>query len=215
MSDHNPILIVDDSDFDRELLTKALTLSADFPIIQASSGEECLEILEKQQVSLILMDILMPGLHGSAILKKIREKHNPIELPIIMITSKSETSEVVSCLKNGANDYIIKPVNFEVAVSRISTHLKLAELSVEMSRLKEVATLNAVITTYNHEINNPLSIAIGCINSADLNNTETKKKLNDALWRVADIVKKIKSVSEKNKIEYQDYSSAAKMLKVK
>lgn len=209
------ILVVDDSDFDRAMLLKALAIKGGFPTLEASSGEQSLEIIGTQSVGLVLMDIMMPGTIGSEVLKKIRERFNAIELPIIMVTSKSEASDIISCLQAGANDYITKPVNFDVAVSRITTHLKLAELSHEMSRLKEIATLDAMITTYNHEINNPLAIAIGCLGAPDLNLPTTKEKLNTALWRVADIVKKIKSLSEKKEIEYQDYGSSSKMVKVK
>lgn len=210
-----PILVVDDSDFDRAMLVKALCLKSNFSTLEASSGDKCLEILNTQSVGIVLMDIMMPGIHGTEVLKKIREKFNPIELPIIMITAKSETSDVVSCLQNGANDYITKPVNFEVAISRISTHLKLAEVSHEMSRLKVIAALDAIITTYNHEINNPLSIAIGCLDTPLLKDEVAVEKLRSSLWRVADIVKKIKTVAEQKEAEYQDYSEFVKMVKLK
>ncbi len=157
----------------------------------------------------------MPGVHGTEVLKKIREKFNPIWLPIIMITAKSEASDVVSCLQKGANDYITKPLNFEVAVSRISTHLKLAEISHEMSRLKEMAALDAMITTYSHEINNPLAIAIGCLNTSLLDDEVAVEKLKSSLWRVADIVKKIRSVTEQKEAEYQEYAGSGKMVKMR
>ena len=212
---NRPILIVDDSDFERGLLSKALSLKGSYQILEAQNGDECLEIIGKQTVGLILMDIMMPGTFGSDVLKKIREQFNAIELPIIMVTSKSDAVDIISCLQSGANDYITKPVNFEVAISRITTHLKLAAISNEMSRLKEMATVDAMITTYNHEINNPLAIAISCIESKDIAEPATKERLKVALWRVADIVKKIKSLSEKKEIEYEPYASSSKMFKLK
>ncbi len=209
------VLIVDDSTFDRALLSKALSKKGGFKTEEAENGERCLEILEKGSIDLVLMDIMMPGKFGTAILVKIREKLNPIELPIIMVTSKSDASDVVGCLQNGANDYIQKPVNFDIAISRILTHLRLTDFSKEMSRLKELATLNAIITTYNHEINNPLAIAIGCLHTLGPSPDDPKRKhLSDALWRIADIVKQIKHVSEKHEIEYESYSNL-KMIKIK
>jgi len=158
---------------------------------------------------------MMPGTFGTEVLMKIREKHNPIELPIIMVTSKADASDVIRCLQSGANDYITKPVTFDVAVTRISTHLRLAEVSREMSRLQEMAALDAMITTYNHEINNPLAIAIGCLNAPLLKDEVAVEKLKSSLWRVADIVKKIRSVTEKKEAEYEQYASSGRTIKVR
>lgn len=210
-----PILVVDDSDFDRGLLVKALSKKGKFQTLEANSGEQCLRILEKQNVGLILMDILMPGASGSQVLLKIRERFNPIELPIIMVTSKADAKDVIECLQSGANDYITKPVHFEVAITRIKTHLQIAQLSKEMSRLKEMAALDAMITTYNHEINNPLTVAIGCLNSRLLTDEKAVKRLSAALWRVADVVKKIREITEKKEAEFSTYVGSSKMVKLK
>lgn len=208
------IMIVDDSDFDRELLLKALLRKGNFKIIEAGSGEQCLELLKTQKVDIILMDIMMPGEFGTQILIKIRERFNPIELPIIMVTAMADASDVIGCFHIGANDYITKPVNFDIAISRISTHLLLSDVSREMTRLKELEALNAMITTYNHEINNPLTIALGSINEDISINQKNIDTLRKSLWRIAEIVKKIREVTEK-KIEYESYTGTSKMVKIK
>lgn len=209
------VLIVDDSEFDRGLLQNALKRKAGFAIFEANNAEQCFETLKAQSIDLVLLDIVLPGLDGNKILSKIREHYNPIELPIIMVTAKSEDSEIVSCLRNGANDFITKPVNFEVAISRISTHLKLAETSLAMSKLKEIAALDAMITTYNHEINNPLAIALSCLNDSHLKESSAIEKLKSSLWRIADVVKKIREITEKKETEYGDYVGSTKMFKIK
>jgi DNA-binding response OmpR family regulator len=215
MTQSRTVLIVDDSEFDRSLLVRVLEKNGNFNTLQTNSGEECLEILRTQKVHLILLDIMMPGSSGTQTLESIRKNFNPIELPVIMITAKSDALDVIDALRRGANDYITKPVNFEVALSRISTHLKLAEVSEEMAKLKEMSTLDAIITTYNHEINNPLAIAVSCLSFADLNSPECKDKLSKSLWRIADIVKRIKAVSEQKNVEYQSYVGNNRMLKIK
>lgn len=212
MKPSKTILIVDDSEFDRNLLAGALSRKTDYTIFQANGSDQCLEIIQSQKVDLILMDIMMPGTFGTQVLKIIREKFNAIELPIIMITAKADATDVVGSLQLGANDYITKPVNFDVAISRISTHLKLAEVSQEMGRFKEMAALDAMIAAYNHEINNALTVAIGYLHPGDLN--QNREKLSTSLWRLADIVKKIKSLSEKKEIEYQPYAGQNKMVKL-
>ncbi|MBX9704000.1 MAG: response regulator [Silvanigrellaceae bacterium] len=158
------LLIVDDSDFDRQILSKALAKKFNFKVFEAKNGEECLEFLEKNEVDLVIMDILMPGALGTEVLLKIREKFNPIDLPIIMITAQEDdVTAMVQCLQLGANDFIKKPLNFDIALSRLTTLLKLSDLSKEISKIHEMSAINAMISTYHHEINNPLAIAIGCM----------------------------------------------------
>lgn len=207
------ILIVDDSQFDRNLLTAALSKKSDFELLVAGDGKECMDILTSRPVHLVLLDIMLPDLNGDQVLKKIRDRWNPIELPVIMVTSKSQTQDVINCLQDGANDFITKPVLFDVAVSRMLTHLRLSEVSRKMGKMSEILAVNAMITTYHHEINNPLTIALYCAENGDPNDPERKKTLTDALWRIADIVKKIKSVSEKD-LEFSDYTDLSKMIKI-
>ncbi len=218
MSAQKTVLIVDDSEFDRALLVRALERKTDCRTLVAADGEQCLAALEAGKVDLVLMDILMPGAYGTHLLKLIREKHNPIELPVIMITAKGDAADIVGALQLGANDYIIKPVNFEVAVSRISTHLRIAELSSEMARLQEIASLHAMVTTYNHEINNPLAIALGGLEqlrrTVPLEVREEVMRAEAAMWRIAQIVKKIQEVTQAGKVQLEPYVGSTRMVKL-
>lgn len=208
------ILVVDDSELDRTLLSIAISKKSDFNILQAKDGNECLKILESEDVHLVLLDFVMPELDGPDTLREIRKRYNTVELPVIMVTSKSESSDVVKCLQNGANDYITKPVTFDVAISRISTHLRISDLSAEMAKVKEIYALNALVTTYNHEINNPLTIAISCVDFKNLSDPETKRTLSESLWRISSIVKKIQEVTS-HEIEIENYSKNVNMISLK
>ncbi|OQW49160.1 MAG: hypothetical protein A4S09_03595 [Proteobacteria bacterium SG_bin7] len=207
------ILIVDDSDFDRDVMAEVLKRKGEYEVVEARSAKECYDIISLEKVDLILLDILMPGTLGTDILKKIRSHTNVIELPVIMMTAKSDTQEVVNCLHDGANDFVSKPVNFDIMVSRIKTHLALSDLSKEMGRLKEVAALDAMIATYNHEINNPLTIAIGCLNDQDIKSNSKYEKLNRSLWRISEVVKKIQEITAQ-KVSYKEYAGNTKMVKI-
>ena len=217
MTAEKTILIVDDSEFDRNLLLRALSKKGGFKVIEADTSDKCLELITTQPVDLILMDIMMPGTFGTQTLKTIRDKFNAIQLPIIMITAKTDTADVVESLRLGANDYLTKPVNFELAISRILTHLNLADTSREMGKLQEIAALHAMISTYNHEINNPLTIALGKLKkvAANRDDTESLQKTEAALWRIAEIVKKIRQISEQHEVQYQPYAGTGKMVKIK
>lgn len=209
------ILIIDDSDFDATLLSKALEKKG-HKTRYLQDGRESLSVIDDYKPDLILLDSVMPHTSGEEILKSVREKFNTLELPVIMITSKSETSDIVQALHLGANDYITKPVNLEIALMRINTQASISYLSREMSQLREVAAFNALVATYNHEINNPLTIAVGLAHKIAKNiHKEDAERLQSSLCRMAKIVKKIKTLSEESKIEFDDYAAKAKMVKLK
>lgn len=208
------ILIVDDSEFDRQLLVNAFQKKTNFNIIQASNGKECLKIVNSTKIDLILLDIMMLGMQGNQILQEIRKKFNLIDLPVIMVTAKHDATDVIGCLKLGANDYITKPVNFEVTLTRVNTHLRLSALSKEMIKANERAALDALITTYHHEINNPLAIAIAYLGPTRLSQDKVLEKLKTSLWRLAEVVKKINDLTLKKDIEFVTYTDSTKTLKI-
>lgn len=208
------LLIVDDSFFDRDLLNKAISRNLDLNVIEAESGEKCLDILNQQPVDLVLLDILMPGMAGTEVLFKIRENFNPVHLPVIMTSAKADASDVIGCLHTGANDYVTKPINFDVLISRMQTQLKVAQLSKELAQLKEKTALDALITTYNHEINNKLTIAIGCLKSDEIKATKKYPKLESSLWEIAEIVKKIRNITKSEEPQYLQYTESSKMIKI-
>jgi len=184
------ILIVDDSEFDRNLIKLALTRKGGFDIIEATSGEHCLEMLVSNSIDLILMDIMMPGILGSQVLLHIRQIYSPIELPIIMISSISDVSEIVNALKDGANDYITKPLNFDVTTSRILTHLKLVELSLEMSKLKQAAATELLANVSAEDFFSPLDAAIDILGKSDSELIANRGKFKDYLLQIKSITKK-------------------------
>ena len=124
MSEVHTILVVDDHRDNRELLMRRLEREG-FTVIGAESGAEALALLGQSAVSLILLDVMMPGMSGIEVLQAVREKHTAAELPVVMVTAKTQSDDVVEALSQGANDYITKPIDFPVAVARIRAQLRL------------------------------------------------------------------------------------------
>jgi len=211
------VLVVDDDHINAKMLSKRL-LKRDFEVTTLYCGKDCIEYVEKnhETLDLILLDIMMPDLSGLEVLAILREKYSTMDLPIIMVTAKGEASDVVDAMKKGANDYIQKPINMDIAEARIKTHLSMKKLNRESILKKELETANAMIVTYNHEINNPLTIAMGmlrrCMNRGELDGLE---KVEHALERIADIVKKIDKVSLGTSVQKDNYTENQKMIKLK
>lgn len=208
------LLIVDDDKLNGAQLVKRLK-KRDFECTYVESGEDCLDLIKNENFDCVLLDIMMPGISGIDVLKKIRKKTNNFELPIIMVTAKDQTEDIVEALHFKANDYIRKPVNIDVAIARITTQIKLRELFHESMKGKQLQTINTMITTLNHEINNPLAIAIG--NLTILNTKEKSERINKtlkALDRITDIVRKIEDLVENQEAVEEDYSSNIAMFNI-
>lgn len=213
--DQKIILLVDDDEINSKILAKRLE-KRDFKVVIKHSGKDCLEYLQSINVDLILLDIMMPDMSGQDVLSKIRETKTTIELPIIMVTAKNETEDLVDALKNGANDYIQKPVNVDVAVARINTQLTATSFYKESLEKAELETLHAMIVTYNHEINNPLTIAFGAIRKLKKSfSLQDVEKLEQSLMRVTDIVKRIDNINEQRQLEKAEYAKGHSMIKLK
>ena len=122
---------------------------------------------------------------------------------------------IVECLKLGANDYITKPANHEIALARIKTQLDLLSYYQDSLQKRELETLNAMIVTYNHEINNPLTVAIGNLRDdiKDMDNAKLKKS-KDAMYRIAKIVRSIQDVTRSN-LKFSSYSARSKIIDIK
>lgn len=116
------ILVVDDVRDNREVLTRRLVRRG-FEVVEANGGRAALEAVEAQRFDLVLLDIMMPDLSGNLVLQAIRRSHSQAELPVVMVTAKSDSADVVKCLEDGANDYVTKPVDFAVAFARIQAQL--------------------------------------------------------------------------------------------
>ena len=118
------LLIVDDSKFQRVVIRQSL--GEHFNFAEAVSGEECLTIMEKESdaIDLVLLDLMLPGISGEAVLEEIRKKGN---LPVIVLTAKDSLDEKVEVLTSGADDYIPKPFRMMELISRIKAALRRAE----------------------------------------------------------------------------------------
>src|SRR6266478_2369639 len=116
------LLIVDDNELNRDMLARRLARKG-YEVVLADNARQLLQRVKEDAVDLLLLDIEMPEISGLEALKTLRESYSPIELPIIMVTAKSQSDDVVKALDLGANDYVTKPIDFAVALARIGTQL--------------------------------------------------------------------------------------------
>jgi two-component system sensor histidine kinase ChiS len=128
------ILIVDDEAINLQVLVNHLSLE-NYVITQAVNGLEALEMIEDGlKPDLVILDVMMPKMTGYEVTQKLRETYSAHELPILLLTAKNRSEDIVIGLQNGANDYLTKPVNKRELLARLKTHLKLSRLSLAYAK---------------------------------------------------------------------------------
>jgi twitching motility two-component system response regulator PilH len=113
------ILIVDDSPTERHVLNDMLT-KAGFEVIACDNGEDAIRKAKQQKPDLILMDVVMPGLNGFQATRAISRDPETKAIPIVMCTSKSQETDKIWGLRQGARDYIVKPVDRDELIAKIN-----------------------------------------------------------------------------------------------
>ncbi|MBB4066081.1 putative bifunctional diguanylate cyclase/phosphodiesterase [Gellertiella hungarica] len=131
------LLIVDDVTDNRAILLRRFERRG-FEVTEADSGMAALALIARQPFDVVLLDVMMPGIDGLEVLKRVRENFSPVELPVIMVTAKSQSEDIVSALEMQANDYVTKPVDFPIALARVNVQLERKRANDELSRAKEL-----------------------------------------------------------------------------
>ena len=115
------IMVVDDSRIMRNTVKGVFTgVETECNFVEAKDGEEALALLQIQTVDLILLDWNMPRLSGIDFLKQVRAMEQYKDLPIIMVTSEASRINVIEALKNGATDYITKPIKLDLFKQKLA-----------------------------------------------------------------------------------------------
>jgi diguanylate cyclase (GGDEF)-like protein len=163
------LLIVDDIRDNRVLLRRRFERRG-FEIVEAESGLAALELIDSESFDLVLLDIMMPGIDGIETLKRIRQHRSASALPVIMVTGKTASENMVEALQLGANDYVTKPVDFAVALARV-------EAQISRKRAEQQATFaNEELSKANEDLERRVEERTGRLIEA---NQRLKKEIAD------------------------------------
>lgn len=164
-NENGKILIVDDEIINIRVLEKILN-ARNYETISTINSLEVMDLLVKNEISLILLDIRMPKLDGFHLIKMIKKDVLLREIPIIFLTGLSETEILATAFELGCSDYITKPFKKEELLARIKTHLKIQNMQKtlknrnnELSKLNEEK--NQLFGVAAHDIRNPLGVITG------------------------------------------------------
>ena len=154
------LLIVDDDRLNIRVLTGILR-GEGYVLAEADSGENALVMYPNFQPDLVLLDVMLPGIDGFETCRRLRQQHGDKSAPIIFITAKSESDDVVAGLSAGGVDYLPNPFKPKEVVARIRTHLQNQILSEQRKMLVEQlrkadAAKNRFLGMAAHDLRNPL-----------------------------------------------------------
>ena len=147
------ILVVDDEQEIADLVEIYL-VSDGYKVFKASNAQDGLDILEKEDIQLCLLDIMMPGMNGLEMCKKIRETNN---IPIIMLSAKSTDLDKILGLGTGADDYVVKPFNPLELTARVKSQLRRytqlnPNSNVHETLKNEISIRGLTINKDNHKV---------------------------------------------------------------
>jgi DNA-binding response OmpR family regulator len=139
------ILVVDDTPQNVKLLGDLLTAKG-FTAVTAASGEEALEKLAQERPALVLLDIMMPGLSGYDVCRRIRAEPSTALLPVVLVTSLDPHEERIKGIEAGADDFVQKPFNHAELLARVRSLLRIKSLQDEIERqAEELRNWNATL----------------------------------------------------------------------
>lgn len=137
------ILVVDDNQLNLDLLNARLTMEY-YEVLTAMNGAEALDTLERENIDIVLLDVMMPGIDGFEVCKRIKANPATMDIPVVMVTALDQMEDRVRGLQAGADDFLTKPVNEMQLLARVKSLVRLKMLTDEL-RLRAHTTRDIAI----------------------------------------------------------------------
>lgn len=160
MAANRSILIVDDNELNRDLLRRNLE-SEGYQVVIARNGAEAMELARVERFDLVLLDLMMPEMDGFTVLEKL--KANPIlrDVSVIVVSALNEPEHVGRCVKLGAADYIVKPINVSLVKARVWRHLAQVSLhhkGIDPSKTRDQSQGARILVVDDQALNRDLLV---------------------------------------------------------
>ncbi len=219
------ILLVDDEKMNLKFLRTVLR-KGDYRFLEAESGEEALELLEREKADLIILDLMMPGMDGFQVLEKTKDNPTTVCIPVIIASALKDSTAIERGLELGANDYFTKPLSdddrrFQLPL-KVRNLIKLKKMQDELvslnhelrktqEKLIEKEKQSAVVEmagAASHELNQPLTAILGNLQlvlaklPAGDPLAQRLNKVLDQVDRMVELVKKIGRITRYKTKEY-------------
>jgi len=211
------ILLIDDNKLNARMIDLILK-NDNFSVMSTTSGQEGLELAESKKPDLILLDIMMPIMDGFEVCRRLKTSEMTRDIPVIFLTSKSDSDGVVKGFELGAADYVTRPFNRTELLARLRTHLALRDSQNKVVDLERKNSILAMGATTNHEINQPLTVLTGnlflleqSLKNIELSaeQTESIRKMDAAVMKIKELLAKYQNPGD---TRFQTYSGDSKLV---
>lgn len=202
------VLVVDDQPVNVKLLQRKLE-RAGMVVLTAFRGEQAIKIAQEQEPNIILLDIMMPEVDGFEVCRRLKEKAQTKDIPVIFITAKTSREGKLKGLGTGAADYITKPIDLDETIARVNTQLHIQEnhrqnleLQGRLGEMRKQAAVGHVVEGIAHNLNNLLGVIVGYLdlmrNSLDSPDRlkRSSTQLENGVKRMVEIVRQLTLVAE-------------------
>ena len=204
------ILVVDDEKNNR-LLLKAILEVKGYQVSEAEDGEQALHIVMKDPPDVILLDVMMPGIDGYEVCRRLKNDIKTASIPILMVTALSERSDRIKGIEAGANEFLSKPIDHHEVVLRVhnavySKHL-FDQLQEDFERLKELESLRDNLThMIIHDLRQPITVISGYFQLLKLqagdSTTESERDIFEQVSRAVNmLIKMVESLLDVTRLE--------------
>lgn len=212
----NKLLIVNDSRAAQLALKMQLETEL-FTVRTAHSASEAFKILETTTPDCILTDYEMPDTDGPTFCRQLKKNESYNHIPVIMLTSMAVSDYLLTAVDAGADDFISKDADIRIIKAKITAMVRIKRFQDELTHLRRVEGIKQIVATYNHEFNNPLTIAIGNLNWLRKNYVGEEQlkrigRLSDALGRMSELVKKIRDLRDYIEASYVNGENLLKVI---
>ncbi|MCG8634294.1 MAG: response regulator [Desulfobacterales bacterium] len=186
------ILAVDDTEINVDIL---LGILKEFDVIPALSGQEALDVLEEEAVDLILLDIIMPGMDGFEVCRRIKSDRRLKNIPVIFISVKNSEQDIKDCFELGGVDYVAKPFNAVELLARVTTHLELKTYQTRLeNKVKEQVALSCSggLPSLAGDLAGLADLAGSMVKELEKNETVDRKRLRDNCLKIQEAVRSMR-----------------------
>ncbi|MCC7429642.1 response regulator [bacterium] len=215
----NPLILIVDDSIDNINLIELYITDFGYNFFSTIDSLEVFDLINFQLPDLILLDYHMPKQNGLEILQKLKGNPEFSSIPVVMVTAETSSKTLSECLRNGAVDYIKKPVNKLELKARIESVLKIQTLTKQLIEAEKVSTFAAMSVTTNHEINQPLTVLVGhtqilrvLVKSGKLSVEAIEKHIDSIEKSAKKIIETLNKLREIEKPEFKDYIEGIKMI---
>lgn len=208
------VLVADGDLASVRILSRFLTeLGAE--TVSCASGADCLAEIEQDDFSMLFIEVVLPEISGLDVLTTLRNRYDPIELPVVIVTTNKNKELGARAIDQGANDLIFKPLKSPAAIATIYRRISAQQQHRQRLQKARSEIIKSTISTYNYEIKNTLSAAFAELQIARLSNDSiTLSRVSKALNQISGVVRKIEELGPGD-VEETGYLLGEKLLRLR